>query len=53
MIDRQNKEGGLTDKELQEYFDKGGKITVCEPGARTEEIEYTGGFYGKKKKKKE
>jgi hypothetical protein len=51
MIDRQSKEGGMTEKQLQEYLDKGGKITVCPPGARTEDIEYKGGFYGTKKKK--
>ena len=51
MMDRQSKESGLTQEQLQEYLDKGGKITKCPPGARTEEIEYKGGFYGKKKKK--
>jgi hypothetical protein len=54
MMDRQSKEGGMTEKQLQEYLDKGGKITVCPPGARTEEIDYKGGgFYGRKKKKNE
>ena len=52
-MDRQSKEKGISSKELQEYLDKGGKITVCEPGARTENIEVKGGFYGRKKKKKE
>lgn len=54
MMDRKSKDGGLTDKELQDFLNKGGKITVCPPGARTEDIDYKGGgFYGRKKKKKE
>ena len=53
MMDRQAKEGGMTEKQLQDFLDKGGKITKCPPGARTEEIDYKGGFYGKKKKKAE
>ena len=52
MIDRQSKEGGLTKEQLQEFLDKGGKITVCPPGARTEDIDFNANsFYGKKKKK--
>jgi hypothetical protein len=51
MMDRQSKETGLTKEQLQEYLDKGGTITKCPPGARTEDIEYKGGFYGSKKKK--
>lgn len=43
----------MTEKQLQDYIDKGGKITKCPPGAHTEEIDYKGGFYGKKKKKAE
>jgi len=53
MMDRQSKEGGLTKEQLQEYLDKGGTITKCPEGARTEDIDYKGGFYGRKKKKKE
>jgi len=53
MIDRQAKEGGLTQEQLNEFYDRGGVITICPPGARTENIEVKGGFYGKKKKKKE
>ena len=53
MIDRQSKDSGLTEEELQEYLNKGGKITVCEPGARTENLEIKGGFYGRKPKKKD
>lgn len=52
MMDRKSREGGLTKEQLQEFLDKGGKITVCPPGERTEDIEFKGGFYGKKKKKK-
>lgn len=51
MIDRQSKEGGLTEEQLQEYLNNGGTITKCPPGARTEDIEYKNSFYGKKKKK--
>ena len=53
MMDRQSKEGGLTKEQLQEFLDKGGKIQYCPPGARTEDINYKGGFYGRKSKKKE
>lgn len=53
MMDRKSREGGLSKEQLQEFLDKGGKITVCPPGERTEDIEFKGGFYGRKKKKKE
>jgi hypothetical protein len=53
MMDRQAKEGGMTEQQLQDFLDKGGTITKCPPGARTEEIDYKSGFYGKKKKKAE
>jgi len=36
MMDRQSKEGGLTEKQLQDFLDKGGKIQKCPAGARTE-----------------
>lgn len=53
-MDRQPKEVGLTEKQLQDFLDKGGKIQYCEAGARTEDIGYNGkSFYGKKKKKTE
>ena len=42
-----------TKKAIQDFLDNGGQITVCPPGQRSEEIEYTGGFYQKRKKKKE
>ena len=38
---------------VQEFLDKGGKITYCEKNARTEDINYTGGFYQRRRKKKE
>ena len=52
-MDRQSKESEVTEKMLQEFYDRGGTITVCPPGARTEDIDYKGGgFYGGRKKKK-
>lgn len=36
---------------IQEYLDKGGEITYCERDARTENIQYTGGMWGRRKKK--
>jgi len=38
---------------LEEYLARGGKITVCPPGARTEDLEPMGSprGYGKKRKK--
>jgi|TARA_R110000823_G_scaffold27678_3_gene80808 hypothetical protein len=42
-----------SEKAIKEFLAKGGKIEVCEPFARTEEINFTGGFYGRKPKKKE
>jgi len=54
MIDRKSKESEVTEQMLQEFFDRGGTITVCPPGERSEEIDYKGsGFYGNKKKKAE
>jgi hypothetical protein len=38
---------------IEEFMSKGGQITRCPTGERTEDIEYTGGFYGKRKKKAE
>jgi|TARA_R110000744_G_scaffold325865_1_gene431711 hypothetical protein len=40
-------------KAIEEFLKKGGKIEVCEPFARTENLEIKGGFYGRKPKKKE
>jgi hypothetical protein len=38
---------------IEEFISKGGQVTRCSTGERTENIEYTGGFYGKRKKKTE
>ena len=53
MIDRQSKEGNVSKEMIDEFLNKGGTITKCPPGARTEDIEFKGGFYTKRKKKKE
>lgn len=37
-------------KLIDEYLNNGGKINVQEKFKRTEDISYTGGFYGRKKK---
>lgn len=42
-----------TQKAIDEFLAKGGKIQQCKPFARTESIEVKGGFYGRKPKKKE
>ena len=53
MMDRKSKNSGMHEKEIQDFLDKGGKIQYCNPGERTEDIEFKGGFYTKRKKKKE
>jgi len=53
MMDRKPKEGGMTEEQLQDFLDKGGKIQYLKFGERTEDIDYKAGFYGKKKKKAE
>ena len=45
------KDENVSQKQIDEFLAKGGKITQCPPGQRTENIDYKGGFYGKKKKK--
>ena len=42
-----------SEKAIKEFLAKGGVIEVCEPFARTEDLEVKGGFYGRKPKKKE
>jgi len=37
---RDIKEQQEYEKQVQEFFDKGGKITYCEPEARTSDITY-------------
>ena len=50
MIDRKPKETDIeTQKAIEDFLAKGGKIQYFEAGARTEDIEYKGGFYGRKK----
>lgn len=39
-----------TDDLIAEFLANGGKVTTCTPGERSEEVSYTGGFYGRKKK---
>lgn len=36
---------------VQQYLDQGGTVQQINPGERSEEIEYTGGFYQRRKKK--
>lgn len=40
-------------KLIEEFLKKGGKITKLKYGEKSEQIEHTKGFYGKKPKKKE
>ena len=40
-------------KAIDEFLAKGGKIQKIPTGQRSEEIDYKGSFYGKKKKKAE
>ena len=53
MMDRKSKESSVTQEQIDEFLAKGGTITKCPPGERTEEIEFKGGFYTKRKKQKE
>ena len=39
------KGGNTPQEEIQKFWDNGGEITKCPAGARSEEIEFTGGFY--------
>ena len=53
-MDRKNKNTDVKSKQaVEDFLAKGGKIQYCEPGARTEDIEFKGGFYKKRKAKKE
>ena len=54
MMDRQSRErDAQSDKAIEEFLANGGKITQCKTGARTEDLVFKGGFYGRKPKKKE
>ncbi len=35
---------------IEEYSAKGGVVTICPEGSRTENIDYNGGFYNRKRK---
>ena len=32
--------GSMQEETLQQYLDRGGKVTVCAPGMRSEEVNY-------------
>ena len=53
MMDRQPKDNSLSEKALQEFLDRGGKIQKFEYGQRSENIGYTNNFYGKRNKKQD
>jgi|TARA_R110000851_G_scaffold204254_1_gene356107 hypothetical protein len=38
---------------IDAFFNKGGEVETLPPGARSEDVVYTGGFYGRRKKKTE
>ena len=50
-MNRNSKSENTSQKHIDEFLKKGGEITICEPHARTENIEYTGGMWGQRKKK--
>lgn len=50
--EKEQQEKQELDKLVKEYLKKGGEITQCEKFARSENIEYTGGFWGRRKKAK-
>lgn len=52
-MDRQAKEGGMTEEQLQEFLAKGGKIQKFAYGQKSENIGYTNSFYGKRNKKQD
>jgi hypothetical protein len=41
------------DEMVAEFLANGGKVQVLEPYARSENVEYKGGFWGRRKKKEE
>lgn len=47
------REQGMTEEQLQEFLDKGGKIQKFAYGERTEDVEFKGAFYKKRKSQKE
>ena len=48
QIERTEEE--ILEQAIKEWKEKGGKITICEPGARSEDIQI--GQWGKRKKNK-
>ena len=44
--------GPLRTETVEEYLARGGKITVCPPGARSDDVEYKFKYGAAKKKKK-
>lgn len=50
ILAKDNQRTDDMEKALKEYFKKGGKVTVCEPGARTEDLQV--GQWGRRKAKK-
>jgi len=40
-------------KLVDQYLKNGGSVTECPAGERTEELEYTSGFYQKHRRKKD
>ena len=49
-MNRNKRSDSTSQKYIDEFLAKGGKITVCEPHARTENIVHTGGMWGRRKK---
>ena len=48
----QDQEQAEMDKLVQEFLNRGGKIEVCPKFQRSENVEYSGGFWGRRKKAK-
>ena len=39
-VDSSNESGSMQVETLQQYLARGGKVTVCPPGMRSEEVNY-------------
>lgn len=39
-----------TDDLIADFLAKGGKVTTCTPGERSEDVSFVSGFYGRRKK---
>lgn len=44
-------QGPLVAETVEEYLARGGKITVCEPGARSDDVQYKFKYGAARKKK--